>query len=76
MGDAALLEAGIRAYLDGNYERPIGKRYRDDGEPSKHDQCVHRRYMWEDCEPCIDGHFEGVLARAGTPKQKEASKDA
>jgi len=61
---AEVLRNGIHDYLEGNYERPVGKRWRKDGEPSKHDLCVHGRYMWEDCEACIDDHFEDVLLKA------------
>ena len=66
---AATLEKGIQDYLSGNYARPLGKVWRKDGIHSKHDQCVHGRWMYEECEICIDDHFEGVL----TEHKKEQS---
>lgn len=34
------------------YDRPVGTPYRSDGVRSKHDQCPHGRYQYEDCERC------------------------
>jgi len=66
MGRAVILEAGIHAYLEGQYERPVGSRWRKDGEPSKHDKCVHDNWMYEDCGACVDDHFEDVILKAST----------
>lgn len=58
------LEAGIQAFLDGDYERPVGKEWRSDGKPSKHDRCVHDVWMYEYCEACVDLHFQDLLNAA------------
>lgn len=65
------LESGIHACLEGQYERPVGKVWRKDLEPSKHDQCVHGLWMYEECDACLYDHFEDVLLglkNEGTPK--------
>lgn len=58
------LEQGIRDFLAGNYARPVGTIWRADGEPSKHDRCVHGVWLYGSCEACIDAHFERVLEGA------------
>jgi len=55
------LRGYITRYLSGDYLRPVGKVFRDDGKPSKHDECTHGRAMWEDCESCIDEHFRPAV---------------
>ncbi|WP_407529249.1 hypothetical protein [Methylobacterium oryzisoli] len=47
------LRAGIRAYLDGDYEHP--RRHR----PGK---CAHGAYYYEECGSCIDAHFTALLS--------------
>lgn len=66
MADEKVLRDGIIAYLEGEYERPVGKRWRKDLNPSKYDTCVHGQWMYEACELCIDNHFEKVLEKAST----------
>lgn len=55
-------ERAIRQYLDGDYARPVGERWRKDGQPSKNDRCIHGVWMYDACEACIDAHFEAALA--------------
>lgn len=38
--------------LEEGYDRVPGKPYRDDGVYSKNDECLHGRYMYQDCEEC------------------------
>jgi len=61
------LREAITNYLDGGYDRPLGKMWRADGKPSKHDLCVHGSSMYQSCENCIDSHFEAALT---PPKEK------
>lgn len=57
---------GLRKALEmisqGDEPRPLGKRYRDDGTPSKHDQCTHGSWMYEDCGSCICEFATAALA--------------
>ena len=55
------LKSVIMEYLEGNYERPLGDVYRDDGAPSKFDKCTHNMWMYEECPNCADNHFESAL---------------
>ncbi len=55
---------GINSFLDGDYDRPLGNRFRKDGSPSKHDTCKHGVAMWETCEACVEEHFRHVLVTA------------
>ena len=72
MACADTLEKGIRDFVHGDIERPLGKRWRSDGKPSKHDKCVHGVWMYEECPGCADRHFEWVLVRSGLPGIRES----
>lgn len=37
--------------IDHGFEKPVGKSYHPNFR-SKHDQCPHGLYMYEDCEQC------------------------
>lgn len=50
--EAERLRSGIQQYLDGNF----GPAF-----PTKHDQCPHGKFGWEDCGNCIDEHFSRLL---------------
>lgn len=49
------LRAGIRAYLDGDYECP--RRHRPG-------PCTHGIAYYETCEQCINAHFTKLLGDA------------
>lgn len=51
--------------LEEGYERPVATPYRDEGIRTKHDRCLHGRYMYEDCEACA-----AIVIRSGasTPR--------
>lgn len=71
------LRKGINDYLTGYYDRPVGRRWREDREPCKHDKCVHDKYMWDECEPCIDMHFENVTKLDNSqPEQQDRKSEA
>lgn len=53
--------------IDHGFEKPVGKPYRPDGIRSKHDQCPHGRYMYEDCEDCCSNAIRA--------KAQEAAKE-
>ena len=58
----AHLSAALQAIIDGDVPRPVGETYRSDKKPSKHDQCVHSQYMWEDCAGCIEDFAIAAIA--------------
>ena len=41
--------------------RPVGKSWRVDGRPSKHDECIHGIWMYETCEGCTDAFISEAL---------------
>lgn len=49
------LRKGIQDYIDGNW----GHEYRQ--FLTKHDQCPHNKFEWEDCGNCIDEYFAKLL---------------
>lgn len=57
----ALTEA-LEKIREGSIARPLGKHWRADCAPSKHDRCIHEKAMWEDCPQCIDEHIHIALA--------------
>jgi hypothetical protein len=59
----ARLRAALVALRDGCEFRPLGTRYREDGQPSKHDKCVHGVWMYEDCGQCVSLFVEATLAQ-------------
>ena len=38
--------------IDEGFYKTRTKPYREDGIPSKNDECLHGKYMYEDCEQC------------------------
>lgn len=42
--------------------RPVWKRFRADGQPSKNDICPHVLAMWDDCSHCISDYARARLA--------------
>jgi len=58
-----LLRAALVALRDGCETRPVGVRYREDGQPSKHDKCIHGVWMYEDCGQCVSLFVEAALAQ-------------
>jgi len=42
--------------------RPVWKRFRTDGQPSKNDTCPHVLAMWDDCPDCISDYARAALA--------------
>lgn len=65
----AELTMAIQRFIDGDYPRPVGTKYRDDGKPSKHDQCPHKIWMYEACDACASDFF----ARSLIPKPVEGT---
>lgn len=63
------LTEALQTIADGDEPRPLGKRYRSDGEPSKHDKCTHGQWMWEDCGSCVSEFARAFLA---TPAHSDA----
>jgi len=57
------LRAALVALRDGCETRPVGTRYREDGQPSKHDKCIHGVWMYEDCGQCVSLFVEAALAQ-------------
>lgn len=45
----------------GTYPRPLGKSWRMDLSSSKHDLCIHDRWMYETCDECLDAFVRGAL---------------
>ena len=41
--------------------RSVGKSWRVDGRPSKHDECIHGIWMYEVCEGCTDAFIAAAL---------------
>lgn len=54
-------EAALRRIGDSDYPRPVGKVYRRDGIASKHDQCVHGVWMYDDCGQCAEAFAREAL---------------
>jgi uncharacterized coiled-coil protein SlyX len=61
--DNERLRAALVALRDGCETRPVGVRYREDGQPSKHDKCIHGVWMYEDCGQCVSLFVEAALAQ-------------
>lgn len=50
--------------IEEGYDRLPGKVFRKDGVPSKHDQCAHGAYEYEDCEACAATAIRSLGRRA------------
>ena len=57
----ARLEGALANIAEENVLRPIGKVWRKDGHPSKHDTCKHGAAMYDDCGPCIAAYARAAL---------------
>jgi hypothetical protein len=53
---------GLTRIIEGDVPRPIGTRWRRDGEPSKLDTCIHDIRMSNDCGNCISDFAAAILA--------------
>lgn len=60
---AQLAEArqALAAIRDGDVPREAAAIYRTDGKPSKHDQCEHGVWHYEDCGSCISNFAAQAL---------------
>ena len=56
----------LNRIAEGDEPRPLGKRWRADGAPSKHDQCVHGTWMYETCGDCISNYADSVVRELST----------
>ena len=63
------LRAALQKVIDGDVPRPVGKRYRADGQESKNDQCIHGEWMYDECWGCTSDLARAALHPA--PIQKE-----
>jgi len=61
------LEEGLRQIGEGDEPRPVGARWRDDGRPSKNDQCTHGIWMYETCGNCIAEFARSILSSTSSP---------
>jgi hypothetical protein len=59
------LRAALAAIVEGDVPRPVGKVYRGDGMPSKHDQCTHGVWMYDDCGNCVSDFALAALRSDG-----------
>jgi hypothetical protein len=55
------LRGAMQKIADGNVERPVFTCYREDGKPSKNDQCRHGMVMYYDCGECIADFVKATL---------------
>ncbi len=70
-GDPILLRAAdtlkryreaLQRIEEGDVPRPIGKHWRADCKPTKHDRCVHDVWMYEDCGECVSAYIRQALS--------------
>lgn len=63
--EADLAEAvkALKRISEGDVPRPVSKVYRRDGVASKHDQCSHDVWMYDDCGECIADFARATLNR-------------
>jgi hypothetical protein len=47
------LETAIKKVINGDHDVVRTTIYRSDGQHSKHDQCPHKKFIWEGCEDCV-----------------------
>lgn len=48
--------------IDEGFEKQVGKAWRNDGKPSKNDECPHGKFMYEDCEQCASYAIRALSA--------------
>lgn len=66
------LERALTTLLAGDYPRPLGERWRADGEPSNHDRCTHGAMMNEPCETCADAFISAALSPSAAQEARDA----
>ena len=67
----ALREA-LQCIADGGEPRPLGKSWFPDLRTSKHDQCTHGVWMYEDCGNCTSGYARAALtANHSAPQEHQ-----
>lgn len=54
----------LKTIAEGDEPRPIGKVWNSDGKPSKHDKCIHDRWMYEDCGQCVAEFAQSAIDEA------------
>ena len=59
--EIAALRDALQRIAELDYPRPVGKVYRTDGVNSKHDQCPHGVWMYEECGNCLSAFAASVL---------------
>jgi hypothetical protein len=66
--ELARVTAVLQSIAYGDVPRPVGRVFRTDGANSKHDQCTHGIFMYEDCGGCV-GEFAArfIAAAKETP---------
>lgn len=57
----AMLREALENIATQNVPRPVAKRFRFDGTPSKFDLCPHEFYMWGDCMACVSKYARSAL---------------
>ena len=55
------LRAALKRISELDVPRPVGRAWRQDGAPSRHDACPHDLRMYEDCYACIAEYAGAVL---------------
>lgn len=51
--------------IEEGFDREVARPYRNDGKPSKTDECPHGKYMYEDCEQCSVRAIRQLLEKQG-----------
>jgi len=64
------LRAALQNIVDGDVPRPVGKRYRADGQESKNDQCIHGEWMYDECWGCTSDLARAALHPAPIQGEK------
>lgn len=55
------LREALRQIAVEGVPRPVGEVWRKDGEPSKHDRCIHGNWMYEGCAECVETFADAAL---------------
>ena len=51
----------LRNISEYDIPRPVAHHWHDNGQPSKHDKCIHNLFMWEECPSCMAQYADDVL---------------
>ncbi len=57
----ATLREALESIATQSVPRPVAKRFRFDGTPSKFDLCPHELYMWGACMACVSNYARSAL---------------